>query len=225
MLLDNNFLGVLVCTVYIFGIIGVAELLRRWRGYSSNFTRKIIHIGVGMMSWGLIYLFTSPWPFIIVCLLFAVLLYLDYKFVFFPAMASADKSNKGTIYFPLAAAAVVYVFWTQPPLMVAALMPLTWGDGLAPVVGRAYGRRAYFVASHMRTVEGSMGFFVFGFLFTWLALWVMPGPPTITMATALLPALVITLCTTVVEAVSVWGIDNLTITAVAILILQFWPFI
>jgi hypothetical protein len=30
--------------------------------------------------------------------------------------------------------------------------------------------------------------------------------------------------TTLVEAVSIWGIDNLTITAVAILILSFWPF-
>ena len=224
MLLNNNLLGVVICTVYIFGIIGLAELLRKLRGYTSGFTRKVIHIGVGMMSWALVYLFTSPWPFIIMCLLFAGLLYLDYKFELVPSMASADKSNKGTIYFPLAAAAGVFVFWTQPPLMVASLMPLTWGDGLAPVVGKAYGRRAYFVASHMRTLEGSAGFFVFGLLFTWLALWLVPGPPTISPAVALLPALVITLCTTLVEAVSIKGIDNLTITAVAILILYFWPF-
>ena len=224
MLRNNNLLGLVLGTVYIFSIIGLAELLRKWRGYSSNFTRKVIHIGVGMMSWGLMFIFTSPWPFILMCLLFAVLLYLDYKFVFFPAMASQDKSNKGTIYFPLAAAACVYVFWAQPPLMVASLMPLTWGDGLAPVVGRAYGRRAYFVASHMRTVEGSAGFFVFGFLFTWLALWVMPGPPMISLASAFLPALAITVATTAVEAVSIKGSDNLTITAVSILILSLWPF-
>lgn len=224
MLLDNNFWGLIIGTVYIFGIIGLAELLRKWRGYSSGFTRKVIHIGVGMMSWALIFIFTSPWPFIVMCLLFAVLLYLDYRFVFFPAMASQDKSNKGTIYFPLAAAACVLFFWGEPPLMVAALMPLTWGDGLAPVVGKAYGRRAYFVASHMRTVEGSAGFFVFGLLFTWLALWVMPGPPTINPASAFLPALAITVATTAVEAVSIKGSDNLTITAVALLILSLWPF-
>lgn len=224
MLLNNNLLGVVIGTVYIFAIIGLAELLRRVRGYGSGFTRKVIHIGVGMMTWALIYLFTSPWPFIGMCLVFAFLLYLDYKFELVPAMASTDKSNKGTIYFPLAAAAGVFAFWSYPPLMVAALMPLTWGDGLAPVVGKAYGRRAYFVASHMRTVEGSMGFFVFGLLFTWLALWIMPGPPTISPAAAFLPALVITICTTLIEAVSIKGIDNLTITAVAILILYFWPF-
>lgn len=223
MLLNNNFFGIIICTLYIFTIIGLAELLRKKRGYSSDFTRKVIHIGVGMMSWVLIFLFTSPWPFIIMCGLFAVLLYLDFRFGFFPAMASKDKNNMGTVYFPIAAGAAVYVFWSQPPLMVAALMPLTWGDGLAPVVGRAYGKRPYYVANHKRTLEGSMGFFVFGLLFTWLALWVMPEPPHITPLAAVLPALVVTIATTLVEAVSIRGIDNLTITAVALLILNFWP--
>ncbi len=224
MLLNNNLLGVILSTLYIFVIIGLAELLRKWRGYSSNFTRKVIHIGVGMMSWILIFVFTSPWPFIIMSILFAIFLYLDFRFGFFPAMASQDKSNMGTVYFPIAAAAVVYVFWSQPPLMVAALMPLTWGDGLAPVVGRAYGKRPYYVANHKRTLEGSLGFFIFGLLFTWLALWFMPEPPAITPLGAVLPALTVMVATTLVEAVSIRGIDNLTITAVAILILNFWPF-
>jgi dolichol kinase len=61
-------------------------------------------------------------------------------------------------------------------------------------------------------------------LFTWLALWLVGGPPQISPAAALLPALAITIATTLVEAVSIWGLDNLTITAVAILILQVWPF-
>ncbi|MCZ7672944.1 MAG: hypothetical protein M5U34_40405 [Chloroflexi bacterium] len=108
--------------------------------------------------------------------------------------------------------------------MVAALMPLTWGDGLAPVVGRAYGKRPYYVANHKRTLEGSLGFFIFGLLFTWLALWFMPEPPAITPLGAVLPALTVMVATTLVEAVSIRGIDNLTITAVAILILNFWPF-
>jgi len=30
--------------------------------------------------------------------------------------------------------------------------------------------------------------------------------------------------TTVIEAVSIWGLDNLTITAAAVVILNWWPF-
>lgn len=220
----NNWLGLLIAIVYIFSLIGIAEGLRRWRGYSSDFTRKVIHIGVGMLSWALHYLFDSPWYFIGTAVAFMILNFLDWRYGYFAAMSSSDRSNLGTVYFPFAAAIVAYLFWDQPPLMVAALMPLTWGDGLAPAVGKAYGRRPYTVRNHQRTVEGSIGFFVAGFIFTWLALWVIGGSPAINPAAALLPALVVTLVTTLVEAVSIWGLDNLTITAVATLILAFWPF-
>lgn len=219
----NNWLGLIICILYIFGLIGAAELLRRRRGYQSSFTRKVIHIGVGMMSWWLHLIFDTPWFFIATAAAFMVINLLDWRYGFFAAMASSDRSNLGTVYFPLAAAVVVYLFWDQPPLMVTALMPLTWGDGMAPVIGQAHGRRFYSVGNNTRTVEGSAGFFLAGLLFTWLALWLIGGPPEITPAAALTPALVVTLAATLVEAVSIWGIDNLTITAVATLILGTWP--
>ena len=220
----NNWLGLFIVVFYIFTIIGLAELLRRWRGYSSGFTRKVIHIGVGMLSWVVHDLFDNRWFFVVGCLLFTVITYLDWRYEFFKAMASDNRSNLGTVYFPIAAAVVVILFWEQRPLMVAALMPLTWGDGLAPVIGRAYGRRHYSVHTSTRTVEGSAGFAVACFLFTWLALWLIPGSPDISWTAALLPTLMITLATTLVEAVSIWGMDNLTITAVAIFILSLWSF-
>lgn len=220
----NNWTGFFICVFYVFAVLGLSEGLRRRFGYGTAFTRKVIHIGVGMMSWALPFLFTVPWPFVAAALLFAVINFLDWRFGFFAAMASSDRSNLGTVYFPLAAAAVTLIFWDQPPLMVAALMPLTWGDGLAPVVGQAFGRHAYTVFGHTRTLQGSAGFFVAGLLFTWLALWLIPGPPAIEPAAALVPALAIMGSTTVVEAVSIWGLDNLTVTGAATLILLAWPF-
>ncbi len=214
--------GFLFCVVYIFAIIAIAEGLRRWRGYDSSFTRKVIHIGVGMLSWLLPFIFNEPWLFILACFGFMVLNFLDWRYGFLKSMASSSRSNLGTVYFPLAAAVVVYIFWDFPPLMVAALMPLTWGDGLAPVIGKLYGRRTYSVHTSTRTLEGSAGFFIAGFLFTWLALWVMPPPPDISPLQAILPALVIMIFTTLIEAVSIWGLDNLTITAMAILVLTIW---
>ncbi len=220
----NNWLGLLICYAYIFAIIGLAEALRRRLGYSSGFTRKVIHIGVGMMSWGLHWLFDNPWFFIAAALSFAVINFLDWRYHFFAAMASSDPANLGTVYFPIAASVVAYLFWDQPPLMVAALMPLTWGDGLAPVIGKMYGRRQYKVHTSIRTLEGSLGFFIAGLLFTWLALWLPAGTPAVSPVVAFFPAFIIMLVTTLIEAVSIWGLDNLTITAAAILILQFWPF-
>ena len=220
----TNFIGIIICLIYVFAVIGIAEGLRRWKGYSSSFTRKVIHIGVGMMSWFIPYLFTNPWPFVVACAFFAILNLLDYKYGFFSAMASSDKSNLGTVYFPIAAAVVAIIFWDRPPLMVAALMPLTWGDGIAPVVGKKFGKRLYHIHTSTRSLEGSLGFFVACFFFTWLALWLVEGSPVISPAEAILPALIVTTTTTIAEAISIWGLDNITITAVSIFILSIWPF-
>ena len=220
----TNLIGLIICFLYIFIVIGTAEGLRRWKGYSSSFTRKVIHIGVGMMIWIVPYLFTSPWPFVFASAFFAVLNLFDYKFGFFSAMASSDKSNLGTVYFPIAAAVVALVFWEQPPLMVAAVMPLTWGDGLASVVGKKYGRHIYHIHTSTRSIEGSAGFFIACFFFTWLALWLVEGLPNLTPMAAILPALAVTIAARIAEAISIWGLDNLTITAVTIIILQVWPF-
>lgn len=220
----NNTLGIIICFAYVFVMIGLAEGLRRWRGYQAGFTRKVIHIGVGMMSWFIPFLFTSPWPFVLACGAFMVINLLDWRYGLIGAMQSQHRSNLGTVYFPLAAAVAALLFWGRPPLLVAALMPLTWGDGMAPVIGAAYGRRFYHVHTSTRTVEGSLAFFVAGFIFTWLALWLMPGAPDITPAGALVPTLVIMAVTTLIEAVSIWGLDNLAVTAAAMAILSWWPF-
>ena len=220
----NNLIGLFIAYAYVFIVIGLAEGLRRWRGYSNNFTRKFIHIGVGMLSWLVPFLFTSPWPFVGACLTFAVLNIFDWRYGFFSSMASSNRTNLGTVYFPLAAAVVALVFWDHPPLLVAALMPLTWGDGLASVVGQKYGTRIYTVFGHKRSFQGSAGFFVIGGFFTWLALWLVPGSPDITALSAIPPALVVISATTLAEAVSPWGLDNLIIPAVSILVLSLWSF-
>ena len=144
----NNTLGFFICIAYVFAIIGGAELLRRYRGYGSDFTRKVIHIGVGMMSWALPFLFDSPWPFVIAALGFAVLNLLDWRYGFFSSMASSDANNLGTVYFPIAAATVSLLFWDRAPLMVAALMPLTWGTDRPGGGPRLWAQRLYRLRAH-----------------------------------------------------------------------------
>jgi phytol kinase len=215
----SDFVGAAILLSIIVAIIGVGEGLRQWRGYPPSFTRKVIHIGVGMTAWLLPVLFEEPWYFVVAALLFAGINFLDWKYSFLAAMASLDSSNLGTVYFPIAAAVVAILFWDNPPLMIAAVMPLTWGDGLASVVGKTWGKHPYQVWGHTRTWEGSLTFFVAAGISVWLALWL--NGATFSPATALLPALAIAITTTIAEAVSVAGLDNLTVTGVALLVLSF----
>jgi len=187
--------------------------LRRWRDYSSDFTRKFIHIGVGMYSVLAVLLF-DRWEWAVIPpAAFIVINFLDWKFGLVQAMTSSDRSNLGTIYFPISFVIIIWLFWDRPGLLVGSLMPLTWGDALAAVMGRRYGRRHYTVLGSTRSLEGSLTMFVLSALSVWLALALFDVANPFGLALAAAAG------ATLVEAVSLWGLDNLTIPAVSALLL------
>ena len=213
----NNLLGFLLTLLYIFAVIGIGEGLRRWRGYGSDFTRKVVHIGVGMVMWIIPHLFDNPWWFATACGAFMGINFLDYKYGFFASMTSSDKSNLGTVYFPFAAGVCAVLFWDRPGMMIAAMMPLTWGDGLAPVVGRKLGWGPYTVGGQTRTLAGSGGFLLAAWISTWAALTFGAGSPVVD--SPIITALIVASVTAVVEGITIWGLDNLAVTGAAIVIL------
>jgi phytol kinase len=214
-----DWLALILAFVYVFVAIGLGELLRRSLHLSQGFTRKFIHIAVGMISIPTVLMFQSLYWAIIPPLAFIVINYLDYRFGLIQAMMSSNRSNLGTVYFPISFAVILAVFWgnpsmptTHPHLIVAALMPMTWGDALAAVVGERIGRHRYTILGHMRSLEGSATMLVVSALATWLALGNLSSSAAYIATIAAWGA-------TLVEAISPWGIDNLTVPAVSALIL------
>jgi phytol kinase len=118
----------------------------------------------------------------------------------------------------LAFAVVLVIFWgdpsrstTNPRLIVAALMPLTWGDALAAIAGERFGQHRYTVFGQTRSLEGSVTMLIVSAVAAWIALGASPSAVAIALVTAL--------GATLVEAISPWGIDNLTVPAVSAIIL------
>jgi dolichol kinase len=219
----QDYTALIVAYVYVFGVIAVGELLRRVAHRPPEFTRKFIHMGVGMWVVGTVLLFETWYLALIPPATFVVINAISYWRGTFKAMESEERENLGTIYFPIAFDAVVYYFWSQPVLMVAAMMPLTWGDAMAAVFGRRYGHYHYTVGKHTRSLEGSLAMLFWSWIATSLALFVMPylmDKPLINWMLALIYGGAVALICTLVEAFSPWGIDNLTVPAAAILVLS-----
>jgi len=209
--------------VYVFGVIGLGELLRRLGQRPVDVTRKFIHIGVGMWVVGTVLLFKTWWMALIPPATFVIINAISYLRGTFKSMEREEKGNLGTIYFPIAFAAVIYYYWPQPVLMVASMMPLTWGDAMAATFGERYGHYRYSVGRQTRSLEGSIAMLFFGWLTTAIALFAMPyltGKPAINWMMALIHGGVVALVCTIVEALSPWGTDNLTVPAAAVLVLQ-----
>lgn len=216
--MSRDVIALIVSFAYVFAAIGVGEGLRRWRGYGVDFTRKFIHIAVGMWAYGTVLLFQSRGWAIIPPLTFVAINAFSHWRGTFKAMETGEKWKLGTVYFPLAFAAAIWFLWRRPELLVASLMPMTWGDALAAVVGRRIGKRRYTILGNTRSLEGSMAMFAASWVATLIPLVLieqvgLPGALGVSGATALV--------TTLVEAISPWGIDNLTVpaTSAAVLVL------
>jgi phytol kinase len=219
----QDYTALVVSYAYVFGVIALGEVLRRIGHRPPEFTRKFIHIGVGMWVIGTVLLFETWYLALIPPATFVVINAVSYIRGTFKAMESEERERLGTIFFPIAFGAVVYYFWCQPVLMVASMMPLTWGDAMAGILGGRYGHYHYTIGKQTRSLEGSIAMLFWSWVTTSLALFVMPylmGKPLIDWMLALIYGGVVALVSTLVEAWSPWGIDNLTIPAAAALMLN-----
>jgi dolichol kinase len=219
MIWKHDYTALIVSYAYVFGVILLGEVLRRLRNRPPEFTRKFIHIGVGMWVVGTVFLFEIWYLALIPPATFVLINAFSYLRGTFQAME--EKGNLGTIYFPIAFAALVYYWWSFPVLMVASMMPMTWGDAMAAIFGRRYGHYRYSIGGRTRSLEGSIAMLFWSWLTTSLALFAMPyllDKPLIVWMMALIYGGAVALACTIVEALSPWGIDNLTVPATAALV-------
>ena len=216
--MNQDWLALIISFVYVFAMIGFAEGLRKWRRYSVEFTRKFIHIAVGMWAFGTVLLFERREFAIIPSLAFIAINALSYWQGTFKAMETGEAGQLGTIYFPISFTIIIWFLWDQPHLLVASIMPMTWGDALAAVVGKRFGKRHYTVGSSQRSLEGSLTMFLSSLIATFLPL-ILLSSPSMEFANAFGIATVTALAATAIEAVSPWGIDNLTVPAISAMVL------
>ncbi len=214
--MSQDTIALITAFIYVFAAIGVAEGLRKWRGYPAEFTRKFIHIAVGMWAYGTVLMFESRTFAIIPPASFIVINAFSYWQGTFKAMETGEKENLGTIYFPISFVALIWLLWDRPHLLVAGLMPMTWGDALAAVLGRRWGRRHYTVLGSARSLEGSVVMFLTGWVATLTPLLLFGS---VSPLTAVWVAALTALGAAAIEALSPWGIDNLTVPAVSALVL------
>jgi phytol kinase len=211
-MLQADAIALIASYVYVFAVLIAGELFGRYVLHgSTSFTRKFVHVGVGMWIFGTVALFQSWQTAVIPPLTFIAVNYVSYRRDLFKAMESKDKRNLGTVYFPISFALVIALCWDKPAVVVSGLMPMTWGDAMAAVVGERWGSHRFTSWAQGKSWEGSIAMFAASFVSVWLALTVFG----VTGSTAMLASLVVALAATIVEMLTPLGLDNLTVPLVS----------
>lgn len=210
------------------------------RGWiESRLSRKIIHIGTGpiyVLCW---LLFPGEWydrwlaalvPGLITIQFALVGLGLIKDEATVKSMArSGDRREilRGPLFYGIAFVLLTLIYWKTSPIGITALMLMCGGDGIADLVGRKF-PRPNLPWSPKKTAAGSLSVFLGGWtlslviLSIYVAAAVLPGP----VNGYLFPVTLIALVGMLVESLPYPDIDNLTITAAAMLIghLVTWPY-
>jgi len=133
----------------------------------------------------------------------------------FKAMERKEKAGGlGTVYYAISLTIIAPIAMVLGKTWVAAaaIILMAWADGLADPVGRRYGAHKYRIAGSTKSVEGSLGFFLVGFLAVAATLTFfgafMSLPTGFNIA---IFSLAIAAIGTLIEAVSPSGTDNLTV--------------
>lgn len=213
-----NWIGLAAEFAFIFAVIGLAQVLWRAGLVDSTVSRKIIHIGVS--HWWLMAMyfhdgvrFAAVGPIV-----FIALNAYSHRTRLFAAMEDeAARGNWGTVYFPVSLLVLVVASYAGPMALYVGgigILILGWGDGLASLLGRTLKSPLIDIYGGRKSLAGTAAMFVASAVvagaFTFYAHPSRAGM----LAAALAPALITAAAATIVELLTPYGLDNLTVPIV-----------
>ncbi len=154
-MLSGDVIGVLAVYVYVAVLLLVSEKVLR--GYPL-FSRKFLHIMVGNVLF-ILPLFEHAWvmslvaaaPFILLTFLVS-----PYSPLHIVSGTSSAGHGLGLVYYALSWTALAWVFFEQPVVIAVGIVAMSYGDGLASLVGIKYGHRTYNISGDRKSFIGSL---------------------------------------------------------------------
>src|SRR5262249_38352975 len=155
---------------------------RRCRPH-PEWVRKLLHMGMGLVTLSFPWLFDELWPILVLVVLsVAGMLALRCVRVLKCGLGSVvggvDRASLGEVYFPVGVAILFVLYLQEDPgcparrilLYCIPILLLALGDALAALIGVRFGRFRYPTPEGSKTAEGSLALFAVGLASTYLAL-------------------------------------------------------
>ncbi|ABW29479.1 diacylglycerol/polyprenol kinase family protein [Acaryochloris marina] len=217
-------LQLLLVGIWLGIVIGSAELLKRLITTDPEITRKVVHIGTGnviLLAW---WLDVPTWVGIAASVIFSIVTLLSYRYPILSSVSGVGRKSLGTFFYALSIGILIAWFWPLklPQYAAIGILTMTWGDGLAALIGQRFGRHPYQVWGMKKSWEGSLSMAGVSCLIIYGILWITQGNITATW----ISAVAISVIVSTLEAFSKWGIDNLTVpiasAALGFVFNEFW---
>ena len=207
-------LGLVVIAAWLVVLAAMAHLLRQWRPDQAEWSRKVVHLGAGLvlpMAWAT---HVSRTTALTAAALATILVAVNQRTRLLPGLESVNRRSYGTVAYGLSILLLLWWGWPQrAAIVVAAGLTMAFGDGLAGILGPACPSPDWSVLGQRKSLLGT----------TCVALvatvvgWTLFGEHL-----SLTQLLVLGAAAAGLEQISVLGVDNLLLPLGTAALLNQW---
>jgi len=202
--------------VYIFSIFLLSSILQKYRPKNNELKRKIIHIGIGPLipiarfleiDQNLALFFTG---------IISILVLTNYMFKILPTIEDVERKSYGTLFYCLSLFILISLFWDKDPYsLIAGFFIMTFGDGLAGLIGKTFNSRSWFFLKQKKSLIGTLTMFLTSLIIVSSLGYTHQNSLNLNYFT-------IALLATFLEQISILGIDNFIVPITSALCFNFF---
>ncbi len=204
---------IIICG-WLLLIISTSLLSKRFLPEEKELSRKIVHIGSGPILI-VAYLYQLPYDLIfpLSCII-TFTLFINNRLNLIRSLENIDRKSFGTTAYWLSTSILLFFFWSNnPSAVIAGILMMALGDGFAGLIGRKINSPSWKILDQKKSLVGTLVMFITGFI---ILLSINQLMNTAYLST--LDIFIITSIAVLLEQLSFYGIDNLTVPIAVALI-------
>ena len=191
--------------IYIFIIFFISLLYKKFNPNNKETLRKIIHIGIGPLIPFAKFLDIDQISALYFTGLISLLTFINYQLKLLPTIEDIDRKSYGTSFYCLSLFILIYLYWNRDPTsLFAGFFIMTFGDGFAGLIGKNFKSKSWIFFKQKKSFFGTMTMFFTSLIVIFSLSYFQKYNFNVNFFT-------IALISTVLEQVSLFGIDNLIV--------------
>jgi dolichol kinase len=223
---DWDIFLMLLCYGYVVFIIIVSSRLPELLHVSQKTSRKFLHAMIGNLPFVIPFFTSNIYP-VLVAAPFILVTFLaspyspikNRKRLGGLADITEEGHTLGLVFYAISYTLLALFFASEPYVIAAGILPMSYGDSMASLVGEKYGKKRYSITAK-KTLEGSAAMLCGSLLSLLIGMVFFSAIYSFSPSTLILIAIPVVIIVTLVESISPKGFDNLTVPIVGALI--FW---
>lgn len=208
--MNADLINALILAAAFLGLFTLAEILYHLVKVQAEYTRKLVHIGTGLITLLFPILLSNHWWVLALCSSFALILILSLRFSLLKSINAIDRESVGSLAYPVSVYCcfLAFVYYEDLAFFYVPVLILALCDPIAALAGKRWPLGRFTIGKNSKSLMGT-GMFFGSAILVILSIHVIQGEQL--SFKFVFEMLIIAAVSAFVEALSGRGYDNLTI--------------